>query len=164
MILVTVGTQLPFDRLVAAVDGWAAYAGRTDVFMQTGNGSYCPKQSDHAGFLAPAEFEKKVQDSKLIIAHCGMGSILTALELSKPAVVLAREARYGEHRNDHQLATAEKFRGMPNIFVASRESEVPKLIEEALSTSVSRDNSLPPVASREFISTVASFIENTGIS
>ncbi len=36
MIFVTVGEQLPFDRLVRAVDEWAAASGK-EVFAQIGN-------------------------------------------------------------------------------------------------------------------------------
>src|SRR3954470_10768842 len=36
VIFATVGTQLPFDRLVGAVDRWAATRGDRDVFAQVG--------------------------------------------------------------------------------------------------------------------------------
>ena len=39
MILVTVGSQEPFDRLIIAVDEWAASSGRSDVFAQIAAGT-----------------------------------------------------------------------------------------------------------------------------
>ena len=44
-----------------------------------------------------------------IIAHAGMGSILNALELAKPIVVIPRLSRLGETRNDHQVGTAKRL-------------------------------------------------------
>ena len=42
MILVTVGTDLPFDRMVRVVDDWAGETGRRDVFAQIGEGGWEP--------------------------------------------------------------------------------------------------------------------------
>ena len=43
---------------------------------------------------------------QVVIAHDEMGSIITALEMGKPIVVMPRRAELGEHRNDHQVAAA----------------------------------------------------------
>ena len=43
-----------------------------------------------------------------IVAHAGMGTILTALETGKRLLVMPRRAALGEHRNDHQLATVSR--------------------------------------------------------
>ena len=51
MIFVTVGTQLPFDRLVRAVDAWAAEHPQVDVFGQIGPASFRPKHFAHADTL-----------------------------------------------------------------------------------------------------------------
>lgn len=37
MIFVTVGTQMPFDRLVEAVDQWASTRDRVNVFARSGS-------------------------------------------------------------------------------------------------------------------------------
>ena len=58
-----------------------------------------------------------------VVAHAGIGTILGALELGKPTVVMPRRAALGEHRNDHQLATARRFSG-PGIAVALDEHEL----------------------------------------
>jgi len=39
----TVGSQEPFDRLIRAVDEWAVLHGRSDVFAQIGDSTYCPE-------------------------------------------------------------------------------------------------------------------------
>ena len=52
MIFVTVGHQMPFDRLIAAVDAWAGARGRSDVFAQIGTTSLRP-----ASFNAATTFD-----------------------------------------------------------------------------------------------------------
>jgi UDP-N-acetylglucosamine transferase subunit ALG13 len=59
-----------------------------------------------------------------IVAHAGMGTILTALELGTPIVVMPRRAALGEHRNDHQLATARRFAEQGSIAVAFDEEQL----------------------------------------
>lgn len=123
MIFVTVGVQLPFDRLVRTVDTWAL--GRNEaVFAQVGDGQYRPENIEWSRFLSPPEFRERLAAAEVIIAHAGMGSILTALEHGKPIVVMPRNALLREHRNDHQRATAEHFRKHDNIRVAMDEREL----------------------------------------
>jgi UDP-N-acetylglucosamine transferase subunit ALG13 len=124
VIFVTVGGQLPFDRLVRAVDQWAKEQGRDDVFAQIGASDSPPEHIRWARFLSPPEFKEKAREADVIIAHAGMGSILTALELGKPIVVMPRRANLGEHRNDHQSATVKHLHGGVDVAVASDEQEL----------------------------------------
>ncbi len=118
MIVVTVGTQLPFDRLVSAVDDWAgASATSSDVFAQIGDGSV-PRHIRWAQFVKSVEFREMCQQAEAIVSHAGIGSVLTALEFKKPLLVLPREARWGEHRNDHQRATAQWLYESERVAVA----------------------------------------------
>ncbi len=121
MIFVTVGTQLPFDRMISTIDDWAARQGRTDVFAQIGPSSIKPKQIQYADFLAADECRRKIESASVVIAHAGMGSIITALELAKPIIVMPRRSDLNEHRNNHQLATAKKFLEQGSIHVAMDE-------------------------------------------
>ena len=95
MIFVTVGTQLPFDRLVRSIDQWAgaitSYAltsscrsARLDY--QADAHPVVPFHQMHRSFAA-AFFEADV-----VVAHAGMGSIITALEMGKPILVMPRLA------------------------------------------------------------------------
>lgn len=130
MIFVTVGVQLPFDRLVRAVDDWAAARGRGDVLAQVGASSYSPRAVEARTFLKADEFATIVQDAELVVAHAGMGSIITALELGKPIFILPRRAVLGEHRNDHQLATARRMAAQPNVTVAETEQALVRMLDE----------------------------------
>lgn len=117
MILLSVGTQFPFDRLVKAVDEWAACVGRKDILAQIGPSSYRPRMMECFGLVSPDEFRDMQERAELIIAHAGMGSILTAMEMNKPIIVFPRDHTLGEHRNAHQLATADRFEFTPGVFV-----------------------------------------------
>lgn len=121
LILLSVGTQLPFDRLVRTVDDWAVATGRSDVVAQIGPSTYVPRSLKAFPFLAPQAFQELQLNATIMISHAGMGSILTALEYGKPIIIMARDHRRGEHRNGHQLATAERFKAVPGIYVASDE-------------------------------------------
>lgn len=109
MIFLTLGTQLPFDRLVRAVDEWCGARGRDDVFGQIadpGDTGYRPQHFDWVAHLPPEDYTTRFASARLIVAHAGMGSIITAMERGKPIVLMPRRADLGEHRNEHQLATA----------------------------------------------------------
>lgn len=121
MIFVTVGGQLPFDRLVHAVDRWAMAQRREDVFAQVGNSASPPSHIRWQRFLSPADFRRKAREAEVIVAHAGMGSILTALEVGKPILVMPRRADLGEHRNDHQCATVGRLGKDVAITVAADE-------------------------------------------
>lgn len=129
MIFVTVGGQLPFDRLVRTVDDWAEERGRDDVFAQIGASDDPPGHIPWERFLSPTDFRAKAREADVIIAHAGMGSILTALELGKPIVVMPRRAHLGEHRNDHQWATMNHLCGGVDIAQAADESELVGFLE-----------------------------------
>lgn len=123
MIFVTVGEQLPFDRLICSIDNWASTSSEK-VFAQIGDTELIPKNFKYKHFLDPVEFQEKIVMSDLIIAHAGMGTIISALEFRKPIIVMPRKSGLGEHRNDHQLATANRFKNLNNILVASDETDL----------------------------------------
>ncbi|SDJ79448.1 glycosyltransferase [Aliiruegeria lutimaris] len=124
MILATVGTQLPFDRLLRALDAWAARNPDQRVRAQSGNSQEVFKNMDCTAFLSPAAYAGAVEEADIIVSHAGMGSILTAAELGKPIVILPRLAAHGEHRTDHQLATAAEMASLANVTVIESAEEL----------------------------------------
>ncbi|KQN04300.1 glycosyltransferase [Sphingomonas sp. Leaf25] len=117
MILVTVGTQLPFDRLIRAVDEVAPRL-PMPVFAQIGRGRYQPQHCRFAANVPPVEFDDLLRQASLIVGHAGIGSVLMAQKMGKPLLVMPRRIAFGEHRNDHQLATARALEERPGIYVA----------------------------------------------
>src|SRR5688500_7551831 len=87
LIFVTVGAQMPFDRLVRTVDQWAGDRRRSDVFAQIGASDYRPSNIRWERFLEPEEFKQRYAAASVIVAHGGTGSIITALHLGKPILL-----------------------------------------------------------------------------
>lgn len=128
MIFVTVGGQLPFDRLIRCVDCWAAGAPGVDVLAQIGDGDYEPQHLRWERSLPPAQFREVFQSAEGVIGHAGIGTILMALELEKCLLVFPRRADRGEHRSDHQLGTARYFQEQGHVLAAFSEDELTEKI------------------------------------
>lgn len=139
MILLTVGKQLPFDRLVMAVDSLAPVLPEP-VIAQVGHSGFQPQNIETHARLSARAFEDLAARATLIVAHAGIGSVLLARRLQKPIVLMPRRANFGEHRNDHQLATAKQLEETGGIFVAWEEKELAQAIKHALHS--------PPVGER----------------
>lgn len=156
MIFVTVGAQMPFDRLVRAVDHWASQRRHDDVFAQVGATHAPPTYITWARFLDPDAFRAKVRTADVIVAHAGIGAILTAMEFRRPILVLPRRADLGETRNDHQFATMRQFAEQGIVNVAYDEAELLHQLDKMDTFIIPPP--LPPRASRELISAVRAFI------
>ncbi len=109
MIFVVVGTQEPFNRLIKLMDKWSAMAGYHDILAQIAASDYKPRNFQWFDYMPIDEFNEKFKAAEFIVSHAGMGTIISALQYSKPIIVMPRLAKYQEHRNDHQLATAKSF-------------------------------------------------------
>lgn len=163
MIFVTVGTQLPFDRLVKAVDDWAARHLDVPVMAQVNGGRYAPAHLQTVSGLSPAEFSDSFSRAEVVVAHAGMGTIISALEVGKPLVLLPRLAALGEHRNDHQLGTARHFARFSCIRVAGCEQDVGPLIDEMRRLSIAGvPQAAAPQASSALLEGIRDFLEGRG--
>ena len=157
MIFVTVGSQMPFDRLVRAVDQWAAARGRLDVFAQIGSTDFLPTAISAKKYVDPLEFRRCVETADVIVAHAGMGSIITALECGKPMIVMPRRGSLNETRNDHQVATVRHLSKHGRITVAMNEEElVGKL--DSVGGPQEMDH-ISPHASPVLIATIRNFVD-----
>lgn len=127
MIFVTVGTQLPFRRLIDAMD---RIAGDLDepAIAQVGPETGDWPNLTHSANLAPDRFEETFEEARLVVAHAGIGTILSAKRFGKPLVVLPRRYALGEHRNDHQLATARAVQDLTGVHVAWEVEDLPTLV------------------------------------
>ncbi len=132
MIFLTVGTQLPFDRLVLAMDAWAAAHSNEEVHAQIGPSKLQPRHLSWQHFLPPDEVEALTSASRLVVAHAGMGSVLTSLRFCRPLVLLPRKASLGEHRNEHQLATAQRLADTTGVRIAWEVEDLPGLLRADL--------------------------------
>ena len=156
MILVTVGMQLGFDRLIEAMDRLAPDL-NTAVIAQTGKGRYVPRNMEAHEKIEPARFEPMFKSAEVIVSHAGIGSVLTAARYAKPIVLLPRRASLNEHRNDHQMATVRKLEGRPGILIAQDESELAERIREAQALGEAPQQQAPSI--QQLHNALADFIE-----
>lgn len=162
MIFVTVGSQMPFDRLIAAVDEWAGLRPRHAVFAQTAATSLRPRYMRTMAFMSPAEYSRALRDANLIVGHAGMGTIISSFELGKQLVVMPRLGRLSETRNDHQVATAKHFAEQGRVIVAADETELAAKLDYAVTLS-----GFAPIearASPRLLETIRAFLAESPIS
>lgn len=104
MIFVTVGThEQPFNRLIEAVDRLKRDGRIQDeVIMQIGFSTYVPQYCTWYKLLPYEQMEQYVHIARIVITHGGPASFMMALQRGKTPIVVPRQARFGEHVNDHQ--------------------------------------------------------------
>lgn len=160
MIFVTIGSMFPFDRLVRAMDAWAADRPEAagEMLAQIGDGGYRPAHMRWVARLERAEYEATVAAARLVVAHAGVGSVVTAGELGTPIVVAPRRLHLGEHTSDHQMETVGWLRDKPGVWVAETEAELPARIAAALAHDPAAAARLDQSADPAFIARLRAFI------
>ena len=135
-IFLTVGSQMPFDRLTRAVADWAGTRTGHEVTAQVGHTRLPPERLHPLrwqALMSPQAYVQQCRSADLIVAHAGMGSVLTALELDKPLLMMPRRGALRETRNDHQVATAAHLHGRPGIAIAPDEQALGPLLDRLTS-------------------------------
>ncbi|WP_281858185.1 glycosyltransferase [Litoreibacter halocynthiae] len=127
MIFVTVGTQLPFPRLINYMARWAQSHSER-VVLQTGDGSGFNGCEAYRS-LPSDQFGTFMTEARVIVSHAGIGSILATKAINKPIIVVPRRAKLSEHRNDHQLATAAALDGRAGLRVAWELEQIPAFLD-----------------------------------
>ena len=156
MIFVITGTQLPFDRLIRMLDELAPLLNE-EIVAQVNGSSYLPQHINTIDLMPPDEFDRLFKRARLILAHAGMGTILSALTMHKPLIVFPRIAALGEHRNEHQLATAEKMKALGYCYVATDKEELQSLL---LTPELHPLRSIGSAASSSLVQSITEFIEH----
>jgi UDP-N-acetylglucosamine transferase subunit ALG13 len=134
LIFVSVGYQLPFDRLIKAVDN--IFGTKQDlnieVFAQIGSTDYIPKHISYKKFLTEEEFNQYILNANLIVSHAGIGNIIKIIDNNKKAILFPRMVKYNEHRNDHQISTIKAFKNNEGLKIANNDIDLERLINEYL--------------------------------
>ena len=161
MILLTVGTMRPFDRLVRAVDeAVGKQLVSEEVFAQIGHGRYTPRHLHYTDVLGREDLIERVKAASGMIGHAGIGTIVMAINYSKPLLVVPRLKRYGEHVNDHQVDTAEAFAEVGCVLTASGSADLIEKIGELRDfVPKKRDTGEDAIAAR-----IAGFLERLAAS
>ena len=123
MIFVTVGHQMPFDRLIRLVDRWAGENPNVEIFAQIGESGYQPKHLEFAKILTRSTFDAYLRRCSAVAAHAGTGTIIQSLLAGKPLLVYPRLSELSETRNDHQVGTARQFASRGYVLAAYSEKE-----------------------------------------
>lgn len=159
MIFVTVGNTDPFDRLIQAVERWSiTRTPREDIHAQIGAGEFVPTSFPTERFLDPLTFESRFKQAELVVSHAGMGTIITALELGKPLLVMPKRASLGEQRNEHQLATVEHVCRKNSIWVAEDEEEFPSVIDRLVTKIRTEDHRAPAFVNNNASPSLVNFV------
>ena len=158
MIFASVGSMLPYDRFVRAIDDWALAHPDTTVFLQIGESAYEPKHAPFVRIMPHGEYMRRLREADLFVAHAGMGSILQALEVQTPILIVPRDPALKEHTTDHQRATVANFRATPGIRVADDIDALPAAIDAALAAPPVAENTLAPTAPAAFTDKIAAFL------
>lgn len=156
MIFATIGTQAPFDRFIKMLDELAPQMDE-EIVAQTYNGAYKAQNIKTVDFLPPDVFNDYFKRARLIVSHAGMGTIISALTMNKPIIVMPRLASLGEHRNDHQMATAMRLDELGYIHVAYDKKQLEELL---LNTDVKPLRQIGERASRSLIASLSEYIRS----
>jgi UDP-N-acetylglucosamine transferase subunit ALG13 len=111
MIFVVLGTQkFQLNRLLRQLDDYVSQGLiDDDIYAQIGNSTYLPKRYPYKQFMDKSEFDATIAKADVVIAHSGVGTIITAIHAGKPVIVYPRLSKYKEHVDDHQLDIAKAF-------------------------------------------------------
>lgn len=116
--------------MVDVVDSIAASLDEP-IFGQLGETKRLPRNFEAVKFLSPREFNAKFAEARVVVGHAGIGTILTAQQLRKPVLLMSRRAEFGEHRNDHQMATVEQLRHIPGVYIFEDAAGLLALLQQA---------------------------------
>ena len=114
MIFVTVGSQkFQFNRLLKEIDELIENKViNEEVFAQIGVSDYKPQNYKYKEFVTQDEFNKYLDEARLIITHAGTGVIVNAIKKGKKVIGIPRLSKFGEHVDDHQIQLLNEFANM----------------------------------------------------
>ncbi len=127
MIFVAVGTQFSFNRLVQYMDEWVASDENTNnenVIAQVSDGDYQAKNIETQSFMDGEQYNKNIRKASVFVSHAGMGNIISAREQQTPIIVINRQHKLSEHRNDHQADGIKWMGKLDGVYTASTQEEL----------------------------------------
>lgn len=142
-VVVTLGTEdFPFRR---AVERLVRLLPRnSEILWQTGHTDVRGLGIRGHKSVPGDEMRAAMAAADVVVCHAGTGSALTAFELGKVPLVLPREARHGEHVDDHQQLTARELRRRGLAVVAGVDDLMPEHFEMTRWSRVVRDEGHQP--------------------
>ncbi|MEA5617466.1 glycosyltransferase [Cronbergia sp. UHCC 0137] len=137
MILVTVGTeQYPFNRLMNWIEViLQSEIIQEEIVVQYGNSTVLPAGAKVYKFLKEDKFQDLINQARIVIAHCGEGTLLLLDSLDKPYILVSRSHQFKEHVDDHQIELALALSQI-NVPIAWCPGDLVRFIENPQKVSV----------------------------
>jgi len=132
MILVTVGTAEPFDRLLRAV---ADLDGEEPIVVQYGVSTIRPERATCVSFMPFDELVALIRDARVVVTAAGVGTVMTVLAGGKRPIVVPRLKRHGEAVDDHQLAFARRVAEAGLVTIVEDESRLGAAVSDTATAS-----------------------------
>jgi UDP-N-acetylglucosamine transferase subunit ALG13 len=127
MIVFTIGTSEPFDRLVAVADA-VAEACDERVLVQSGRTRCRLTRAEMVSFVPYDELLKLVTEARIVVTHAGAGSALLALGQDKRPVLVPRLRRHGEAIDDHQVIFGERLAALGLAHFVNDPADLPNVL------------------------------------
>lgn len=126
LIFVILGTQdKEFTRLLRKIQKLIDKGIITEkVVVQAGSTNFKSNDMIIKNYMSMKEFGETIKESDYIITHGGVGSIIDSLKKEKKVIAVARQKKYNEHENDHQLEIIDEFTKMGYILGCAEVSEL----------------------------------------
>jgi UDP-N-acetylglucosamine transferase subunit ALG13 len=115
LAFVTVGTVMPFDRLVKGVEALKAQSLLPErVIAQVGDGGYRPEGWEVHERMPFNEVQAILAKADIVFCHGGTGSLVTGCQAGCRVIAIPRDPVRGEHYDNHQeeIVTAFAERGL----------------------------------------------------
>jgi UDP-N-acetylglucosamine transferase subunit ALG13 len=107
------------------------------VYVQHGHTPFSGVGCVATPFLTRDEFDARLADASLVLVHGG-ATALQAVRNGKVPVVMPRQARYGEHIDDHQREFARSLATEGLAVVAEEPDDLSAAIASALAAQAAR--------------------------
>lgn len=130
MIFVTVGTQLPFPRLVLEMNRIAGGTCEPVVAQTCEDAPYDNLIVEP--YMSAERYADVIKRARIVVAHAGIGTIMAARQAGVPAILVPRRASLGEHRNDHQAGTVRQLIGREGITAVWDTTKLASMLVEGL--------------------------------
>ncbi|MGI9595308.1 MAG: glycosyltransferase [Acidimicrobiales bacterium] len=131
-VIGAVGTDHhPFDRLVGWVDAWAAAHPDISVLVQRGT-SESTVDCESVELLPHPELCDRFAKAVAVVSHGGPSTVMDARMAGRLPIVVARDPRFSEHVDDHQVRFAAHLRRHDLARVIDSEAEFHAALDEAV--------------------------------
>ena len=105
------------------MDQWAS-ENQQDVVAQVSDGTFDPQHLKWDRFLEGDQYNQNIREASVFVSHAGMGNIISAREQQTPIIVMNRQFKLGEHRNDHQADGLKWMGKLDGVYTARTQEEL----------------------------------------